>query len=77
MEAQKIELTPAQKSRLATLSQQTGEPVDVLLDNMLEELQTRMQVPKAGFKKALRSLELEGLDLTRVNGPDRPAIESD
>ena len=77
METQKIELTPEQKSRLATLSQETGEPVGVLIDKVLEELQTRMRAPKTGFKEALRALELEGLDLTRVNGPDRPAIESD
>jgi len=77
METQKIELTPEQKSRLATLSQETGEPVGVLIDKALEELQTRTQAAKPGFKDALRALDLEGLDLTRVNGPDRPAIESD
>ena len=62
---------------LAAISQETGEPVDLLLDRVLEELQTRARPPKKGFKEALRSLELEGLDLTRVNGPDRPGLELD
>jgi hypothetical protein len=77
METQKIELTPEQQGLLAALSQETGEPVDALLDKALEELQTRMRAPKKGFKEALRSLGLEGLNLERVNGPDRPAIERD
>ncbi len=77
METKHIELTPEQKGVLATLSKETGEPVDTLLDKMLEELQTRMQPPKRGFKEALRSLELEGLDLTRESGPDRLSIECD
>jgi hypothetical protein len=51
--------------------------VDALLNKVFEELQERMQTPKKGFKQALRSLGLEGLDLKRVNGPDRPDIEWD
>jgi hypothetical protein len=77
MEPKHIELTPKQKGMLAALSQETGEPVDLLLDRVLEELQTRARPQKKGFKEALRSLELEGLDLTRVNGPDRPGFELD
>ena len=77
METNRIELTPEQKVVLAALSQETGEPVDTLLDKMFEELQERMRAPKKGFKEALCSLGLEGLDLTRVNGADRPDIECD
>ena len=77
METNRIELTPEQKGVLVSLSQETGEPVDVLIDKALDELQGRMRTPKKGFKEALRSLGLEGLDLKRVNGPDRPDIECD
>jgi hypothetical protein len=77
METQKIELTPEQKGVLATLSQETGEPVNTLLDQALEALQTRLRPPRKGFKEALRSLGLEGLDLARIRGPDRPAIDCD
>ncbi|ETW99577.1 MAG: hypothetical protein ETSY1_14455 [Candidatus Entotheonella factor] len=77
METGHIELTPEQKGVLAALSKETGEPVAALLDKMLEELQTQMRSPKKGFKEALRSLELEGLDLTRDSGSDRPSIECD
>lgn len=77
METTGIELTPEQKGMLAALSQETGEPVDALIDKALKELQGRVRTPKKGFKEALRSLGLEGLDLERVNGPDRPEIEWD
>jgi hypothetical protein len=77
MDINKIELTPEQKGVLVALSQKTGEPVGALLNKVFEELQERMQTPKKGFKEALRSLGLEGLDLKRVNGPDRPDIEWD
>jgi hypothetical protein len=39
METGKIELTPEQKGILASLSQETGEPISALIDKALEELQ--------------------------------------
>jgi predicted lactoylglutathione lyase len=77
METNKIELTPEQKGVLASLSQETGEPVDALIDQVLKELQGRVQTPKKGFKEVLRSWSLEDLDLERVNGQDRDDIEFD
>ena len=61
MDTNKIELTPEQKGVLVALSQETGEPVDALLNKVFEELQERMQTPKKGFKEALRSLGLNWL----------------
>jgi hypothetical protein len=77
METTRIELTPEQKGVLAALSQETGEPVNTLIDKALEDLQGRVRTPTKGFKEALRSLGLEGLDLERLNGPDRPETEWD
>lgn len=47
METGKIELTPEQKGVLASLSQETGEPVSVLIDRALEELQEHMRAGRA------------------------------
>ena len=47
METGKIELTPEQKGILASLSQETGEPVSALIDKALEELQEHMRVGRA------------------------------
>lgn len=43
METNKIELTPEQQSVLASLAEETGEPVDVLIDKALEVLQGLMR----------------------------------
>jgi predicted lactoylglutathione lyase len=77
METNRIELTPEQKGVLASLSQETGEPVDVLIDKVLQELQGRVYRPKKGFKEVLRSWSLEDLDLERVNRQDRDDCELD
>jgi hypothetical protein len=77
METNRIELTPEQKGILSSLSQETGEPVDALIDQVLKELQGRVQTPKPGFKTVLRSWSLEDLDLERVNGRDRDDIGFD
>ena len=42
MEANRIELTAEQKGVLTSLSQETGEPVSVLIDKALEELHERL-----------------------------------
>ena len=77
MATHKIELTPEQQEVLESLSQATGEPVAILIDKALHEMQGRMHTPKKGFKEVLRSWSLEDLDLERVNGPDREDIELD
>jgi hypothetical protein len=43
METGKIELTPEQKGVLASLSQETGEPVETLIDKALEDLQEHLR----------------------------------
>lgn len=43
METNKIELTPKQKGMLASLSEETGKPVEALIDKALEELQQHMR----------------------------------
>jgi hypothetical protein len=43
METNKIELTPEQKGMLASLAQETGEPVNALIDKALEDLQERLR----------------------------------
>jgi hypothetical protein len=47
MEARNIELTPEQKGVLASLSQETGEPVSALIDKALEDLQEHMRTGRA------------------------------
>jgi len=51
METGNIELTPQQKSVLASLSQETGEPVTTLIDKALEELQEHMHAGGAKVKQ--------------------------
>lgn len=51
METGNIELTPQQKSVLASLSQETGEPVSVLIDKALEDLQEHMHAGRAKVKQ--------------------------
>ena len=43
MKTNRIELTPEQKGVLASLSQETGEPVSALIDKALEALQERLR----------------------------------
>jgi hypothetical protein len=47
MATRKIELTVKQQGMLNTLSQETGEPVDALLDKALEDLQERIRAARA------------------------------
>jgi hypothetical protein len=47
METNKIELTPEQMGMLASLAQETGEPVDALLDKALSEFQARLHTRRA------------------------------
>jgi hypothetical protein len=51
MEARNIELTPEQKGMLASLSQETGEPVSALIDKALEDLQEHMRTGRAKGKQ--------------------------
>ncbi len=46
METPQIELTSKQKKRLLSLSQETGKPITILLDEALDGLQTYLY-PKA------------------------------
>jgi hypothetical protein len=47
METRKdMELTPQQQGVLASLAEQTGEPVSTLLDKMLDAFQERMRVTR-------------------------------
>lgn len=58
METNKIELTPEQMGMLASLAQETGEPVDALLDKALSEFQARMRTRRAnGIKDSDRPKE--------------------
>jgi len=47
METKKIELTPEQKGVLAALSEETGESVSALIDQVLDTLQERMRAAHA------------------------------
>ena len=46
METNKIELTPEQKGVLAALSEETGESVSALIDQVLDALQERMRAAR-------------------------------
>jgi len=46
METKKIELTPEQKGVLAALSEETGESVSALIDQVLDALQERMRAAR-------------------------------
>lgn len=43
METNNIELTPEQKGMLASLAQETGGPVNALIDKALEDLQEQLR----------------------------------
>jgi hypothetical protein len=47
METNKIELTPEQMGILASMSQETGESVDALLDKALDDLQANLRARRA------------------------------
>ena len=82
METRDIELTPEQKGMLASLSQETGEPVSTLIDKALEDLQEHMharrtkgkrephpteQAPKPIWEKFIEaSLEIPDEELDRL-----------
>ena len=51
MQTNKIELTPEQKGVLAALSEETGESVSALIDQVLDALQERMRAARAGEKQ--------------------------
>jgi predicted transcriptional regulator len=58
METNNIELTPEQKGMLASLAQETGEPVDALIDKALEDLQERLHTKRtSGIKEGDRHKE--------------------
>ena len=57
METNRIELTPEQKRVLASLSQETGEPVDALIDEVLKELQVRVRAARANGNRDSRAAE--------------------
>jgi hypothetical protein len=72
MKTGNIELTPEQKGVLASLSQETGEPVSVLIDRALEDLQEHMRVGAKGEqerhsaeKKAPKPIWQELLEASR------------
>ena len=80
----KIELTPEQKGMLASLSQETGKPVTVLIQEALDALQSqRHSQPDAGVsrlngdgdvsieaeeRRALKRLEAQGILHARDGG---------
>ena len=82
----KIELTPEQKGMLASLSQETGKPVTVLIQEALDALQSqRHSQPDAGVsrlngdgdvsieaeeRRALKRLEVQGI--LHVNDGGKP-----
>lgn len=51
MERNRIELTPEQQGVLAALSEETGQPVSVLIDKALEELQECMRAGRTNRKQ--------------------------
>jgi hypothetical protein len=51
MQANKIELTPEQKGVLAALSEETGESVAALIDQVLDALQERVRAAHATGKQ--------------------------
>jgi predicted transcriptional regulator len=51
METNNIELTPEQKGMLASLAQETGEPVKALIDKALEDLQERLHAARENGAK--------------------------
>jgi len=57
METGKIELTPEQKGVLASLSQETGEPVSALIDKALEDLQEHMRTGRVKREQERRPTE--------------------
>ena len=58
METNNIELTPEQKGMLASLAQETGEPVNALIDQALEDLQERLRTRNPnGIKESDRQKE--------------------
>jgi hypothetical protein len=57
METGNIELTPQQKGMLASLSQETGEPVSALIDKALEDLQEHMRTGRANGKRGSHAAE--------------------
>ena len=57
MEAHKIELTPEQKGVLAALSEETGESVSALIDQVLDALQERMRAARANGKRDSHAAE--------------------
>ena len=46
METSNVELTPEQKGVLASLSEETGESISALIDQMLNELQERVRAAR-------------------------------
>jgi hypothetical protein len=57
METGKIELTPEQKGVLASLSQETGEPVEALIDKALEDLQEHLRAGRTKGEQERRLAE--------------------
>ena len=51
MQTNKIEFTPEQKGVLAVLSEETGEPVSALIDQVLDALQERMRAARASGRQ--------------------------
>jgi hypothetical protein len=47
METRNVELTPKQKGVLASLSEETGESISALIDQVLDELQERLRAARA------------------------------
>jgi hypothetical protein len=46
METRNVELTPKQKGVLASLSEETGESISALIDQVLDELQERLRAAR-------------------------------
>ena len=57
METNKIEFTPEQKGVLAALSEETGESVSALIDQVLDALRERVRAARAHGKRGGRAAE--------------------
>jgi hypothetical protein len=74
MEMNEIELTPEQKGVLASLSEETGEPVDTLIDKALAALQAHMRARRV-HETANGSKNTQGAACQGAAERDKPIWE--
>ena len=76
METSHVELTPEQKSVLASLSEETGESISVLIDQVLNELQERVRTARkhgGAENREAKSQQPTGIQLSPTT--DQPIWE--